>query len=393
MLLLIYNYTLNIKIDKLNIYLFKISKLYNYKKMDVSIEKKRDMLILFLLKNYCAKNDLKQNYTEIYKSLKNENLVSHNINDLEILPDTINKSIIQYHENIQLPKLAYNIVPYTISSNNYKINSLIGNGSYGSVYNIFNFIDQQNYALKIVKIKSTKEDTYLKEVRLLSKLNHTNVIRYYHSWTDIINISSYNNNSNYPSSFLSSESEQLEYSSDFKRDAEAYENKYLLIQMELCTSNLLDYIISQTRIEYDNNIHIFKQILDGIRYLHDNNIIHRDLKPSNILFDKNKNIKITDFGMSIYKDSIINESDIFGTSTYLPPESTIFSKLEYYDVYSLSIILFELLNIFNTQMERYKKIEMLKKNYVLEIDFLNSYPKESKFILNIINNSKLLLEY
>ena len=105
--------------------------------MDVSIEKKRDMLILFLLKNYCTKNDIKQNYTEIYKSLKNENLVSHNINDLEILPDTINKSIIQYHENIQLPKLSYNIVPYTISSNNYKINSLIGNGSL-SVYNIFN---------------------------------------------------------------------------------------------------------------------------------------------------------------------------------------------------------------------------------------------------------------
>ena len=367
--------------------------------MDTSLEKKKDMLILFLLKNYCLKNNVKQNYSEIYKSLQMEKLVSHNINDLEILSDTINNSIIPYHEHIQLPKIANNIVPYKSTSNNYKINSLIGNGSYGCVYNIFNFLDQQNYALKIVKIESTKEDIYLKEVRLLSKLNHPNVIRYNHSWTDIINMSSYNKNSNYSASYSDSsfKSEQLEYSSEFKRNAPDYQNKYLLIQMELCVSNLSDYIMSQTQIEYDNNIHIFKQILDGIKYLHDNNIIHRDLKPSNILFDKNRNIKITDFGMSIYTDSINNdynnEPDIFGTSTYMPPDSIIFSKLEFYDIYSLSIILFELLNIFNTQMERYKKIEGLKNHHSLELDFLNSYPKESKFILNIINNSKLLLEY
>ena len=47
-------------------------------------------------------------------------------------------------------------------------------------------------------------------------------------------------------------------------------------------------ILYHRRLEYDNNIHIFKQMSDGIRYLHDNNIIHRDLKPSNILFDKKK---------------------------------------------------------------------------------------------------------
>jgi serine/threonine protein kinase len=54
-----------------------------------------------------------------------------------------------------------------------------------------------------------------------------------------------------------------------------------------------------------------KSCLEGLQYLHNKNIIHRDLKPENILIDINKNIKISDFGLS----KILNKNSNFTNDT------------------------------------------------------------------------------
>ena len=71
--------------------------------------------------------------------------------------------------------------------------------------------------------------------------------------------------------------------------------------MEFCEGLDLKKFIEENKTLIDENIvyNIVLQISLGIKELHKRNIIHRDLKPENIFIDKNNNIKIGDFGISI----------------------------------------------------------------------------------------------
>lgn len=48
---------------------------------------------------------------------------------------------------------------------------------------------------------------------------------------------------------------------------------------------------------------IIQQILEGVRFLHENNIVHRDIKPTNILINRLMKIKLSDMGLSKQLDT------------------------------------------------------------------------------------------
>ena len=91
-------------------------------------------------------------------------------------------------------------------------------------------------------------------------------------------------------------------------------DKLLEIWYEYCDMNLKGYIKKHfvvTNSEFrndDNNIQglnlemikvTMKQLLEGMKYWHENGLMHRNLKPQNILIQNNGGIKISDFTLSL----------------------------------------------------------------------------------------------
>ncbi|GAA50191.1 eukaryotic translation initiation factor 2-alpha kinase 4, partial [Clonorchis sinensis] len=76
--------------------------------------------------------------------------------------------------------------------------------------------------------------------------------------------------------------------------------RYMIIQMELCPSKTLRHVIDFEGLSTnpDRAWSLFRELTDGLAYIHSKNVIHRDLKPANIMLDASDHVKIVDFGLA-----------------------------------------------------------------------------------------------
>lgn len=194
----------------------------------------------------------------------------------------------------------------------------IGRGGFGSVYKVCHNLDKNTYAVKKIKIKSIGkiQNNYLNEIIYMAKLSHQNIVRYYNTWIDL---------------------------------------PFLYIQMELCDMSLETYFDTRKSVVKEESDKYFKEMVQGLAYIHSNNIIHGDFNPGNIFINGGV-IKIGDFGLSHGGLDEYNLS--YGNKLYMSPEQKekkgCFKES---DVYSLGIIYIELYNYFFTIMEKIEMIE------------------------------------
>ncbi|KAH8116297.1 kinase-like domain-containing protein [Phellopilus nigrolimitatus] len=110
---------------------------------------------------------------------------------------------------------------------------------------------------------------------------------------------------------------------------------------------LFDYMCERGRLPASEALDYFQQLIGAVHYCHRLSIAHRDLKPENLLLDKDKILKVADFGMAAWQGG--NNSDLLksacGSPHYAAPE--VISKLPYdgliSDVWSCGVILYVLL--------------------------------------------------
>ncbi|XBW35199.1 hypothetical protein QEN19_000762 [Hanseniaspora menglaensis] len=123
-----------------------------------------------------------------------------------------------------------------------------------------------------------------------------------------------------------------------------YENNRMLQVMEYCDFDLFA-IVTSNKMVFSEIACCFKQILNGIEYLHSIGLAHRDLKLDNCVVDKHGIVKLIDFGAAVVfsyplSNKLVTASGIVGSDPYLPPEVCIFSKYDPrpVDIWSIAMI-------------------------------------------------------
>ncbi|CAH1796982.1 unnamed protein product [Owenia fusiformis] len=187
----------------------------------------------------------------------------------------------------------------------------------------------------------------------------------------------------------------------------------LYIQMQLCNNNLRQWIWKRNRtpiaemydlIDEENNMAIFRQILEAVDHIHQQGIMHRDLKPQNV-FLLGDNVKIGDFGLArdnlqdVPLSPLVHYAPVpnkwghttgVGTCTYAAPEQINGTEYNYKsDMYSLGIILYELFQPFTTEMERSHCINMVKQGKLAE-ELCSRFPKQVECIVQLLSKEPLL---
>lgn len=321
----------------------------------LSLEDRKEILILTLLSEFCKNNNLNQAFEYLSYQLYISGYISDKIfySDNNVIYD-LSKLYINKSDNSDIMSLITSPTNLIHKKNNistlsrfktqFRNISLLGSGGFGDVFKVKNIIDETEYAVKVVCMDNHLEESYiiLREVRILSKLKHQNIIGYYSSWIGFDDVNT------------------LDESSYLK----------LYIQMELCDKTLYDYLLNRDSIQHKINTKFLLEICEGLEYIHNRSIVHRDIKPKNI-FIKDTTVKIGDFGLSRNliannNNSLTNTHEHIYTSNlgsflYSAPELL---NDNYYDknvdIYSLGVIIFEMFSMFSTEMEKCKEFEKLK---------------------------------
>ena len=168
----------------------------------------------------------------------------------------------------------------------YKFGRLIGKGAFGKVNIGLNILTG-----RIVAIKSFNKNNLISAKAKNKILYETNLMRtlYHPAVTKILET--------------------------FETD------KYMLIIMEYISGGNLQNFVKKRRKLCEKTARIlFRQLIQGIKYIHSKGICHRDIKLENILLDLNNIVKICDFGVGKLVEKGEKLSDQCGTPVYMAPE-------------------------------------------------------------------------
>lgn len=219
----------------------------------------------------------------------------------------------------------------------WKIVRLIGEGTYGKVFEICRseYGIEEKAALKIISIPASKSEYNSVLTDCMDERSATEYFRNY--MQEMIREISLMSKLKGNSYIVCYEDHEV------KNRAETV-GWDIMIRMELLTP-LNEYTREKGTLGKDEIIHLGIDICKALEICQKYDIIHRDIKPENIFVADYGNFKLGDFGIARIASQTSGASTRAGTNAYMAPE---IYRGEHYgktvDLYSLGLVLYRLLN-------------------------------------------------
>lgn len=197
-------------------------------------------------------------------------------------------------------------------ANRYLIAKDLGHGGMADVYLAMDTVLNREVAIKLLRGELCADPVSLlrfqREANAASALTHPNIVEIY--------------------------------------DVGEYNGRQYIVMEYVRGKTLKQLIANRGALDNQESVTIMKQLVDAVREAHAHGIIHRDIKPQNVLIKDDGTIKITDFGIALAEDAVqLTQTDsVMGSVHYLAPEvARGETASEQSDIYSLGIVLYELL--------------------------------------------------
>jgi len=209
----------------------------------------------------------------------------------------------------------------------------IGRGGMGTVYRARQLSLARDVAVKVLApgaFLSLRVERFLREARVGAKLHHPGIVA-------VLSIGQ--------------EGETRYFAMDLVEGHDLAREIEELKGEERGASPSTVHLPSSRAHEYFREVaRMIRDVADALAHAHRNGIVHRDVKPSNVLVQRDGAIKVVDFGLArdVALETITRSGMIAGTLPYMSPEQARSRKeaIDHRtDVYSLGVILYELLTL------------------------------------------------
>src|SRR5579884_970570 len=200
-----------------------------------------------------------------------------------------------------------------VLADRYELEELVGSGGMSSVFRAHDRLLDRKVALKVLHQQYSDDDEYVerfrREARSVASLSHPNIVT-------VI-------------------------------DRGDHEGRQFIVFEYVEGDNLKRLIERRGPAPVATALELGIQIARGLSFAHQQGLVHRDVKPQNVLLNGDGQAKVTDFGIARSLDvqhGMTQTGTVLGTSDYIAPEQAQGQRVdEHTDVYSLGVVLYELL--------------------------------------------------